>query len=222
MESGLVILAIMIAPAALVIGALLGVPRLIEGRRQKAYAAFCPTRGYQYVPERRNVTAAYADVVGMFKDGANQGWRDEISGQFNGRPFTAFEYQYTTGSGRSRTVLLSRAMIHWQLAGVSLPRFALVPASTYLFRIGRDPKDVDFPEDEAFAKAYLLNGEEQAAIRGLFTAELRATLTAMPGQFLAARATELFWWQERRLPPPEEFDAFLNAGTQVVELLVRR
>jgi hypothetical protein len=222
MEAAVLPLAFLIVPAALVLAALLGVPRLIEGQRQKAFAAFCFSRGYQYVPERRNATIPYADVVGMFKSGANQGWRDEISGVFNARPFTAFEYQYTTGSGRTRTVLLSRAMIHWRLAGPSLPRFTLVPASTYLFRIGRDPKDVDFPEDTAFSKAYVLSGQDQAAIRDLFTPELRAALTAPPGQFVAAQATDVFWWQERRLPSPEGFDEFLNAGTQVVELFARR
>ena len=206
-----------VLPAALVLAASLGLPRLLEGRRQKAYADFCLSRGYQYVPKRKDATLPFVDLVGMFKDGASHAWRDEISGQLKFHPFTAFEYQYITGAGRPRFVF-NRAMIHWRLDGTSLPRFTLVPASTYLFRIGRDPNAVDFPDDSAFARAYLLTGEDQAAIRGVFTPQLRATMTAMKGQFVSAQGPDVFWWQERRLPSANGFDAFLNEGAQVVEL----
>jgi hypothetical protein len=210
--------ALIVLPAALLLAAGLGLPRLLEGRRQKAYAEFCLSRGYRYVPQRKDATIPFVDLVGMFKDGAKRTWRDEISGQLKFHPFTAFEYQYVTGAGRSRTVF-NCAMIHWRLDGTELPRFTLVPASTYLFRIGRDPNDVDFPDDTGFAKAYLLTGEDQAAIRGLFTPQLRATMTAMKGQFVTARSADVFWWQERRLPSANDFDAFLNEGAQVLELL---
>ena len=43
-------------------------------------------------------------------------------------------------------------------------------------------------------------------------------MTAMKGQFVAARGADVFWWQERRLPSANGFDAFLNEGAQVVEL----
>jgi hypothetical protein len=210
-------LAFVVLPAAIVLAAAFGLPRLIEARRQKAYANFCIARGYQYVPQRKDATVPYEDVVGMFKGGTSHAWRDEISGQLNFRPFTAFEYQYVTGAGRSRMVF-NRAMIHWQLDGTPLPRFTLVPASTYLFRIGRDPKGIDFPEDTAFSKAYVLTGEDQAAIRGVFTPELRASMTAMKGQFVAAQAADVFWWQEGRLPAADGFDEFLNEGTRVLQL----
>src|SRR3989442_11220275 len=149
MEGGvLVLLVFLVAPAALALAAIFGVPRLIEWRRQNVYAAFCLSRGYQYVASRRAAEAQYAEVVGMFKIGSRHKWRDEISGVFNGRPFTAFEYQYVSGIGRFQSAY-NKAMIHWRVDHASLPHFALVPASTYLFRIGRTPQDVDFPDDKA-------------------------------------------------------------------------
>src|SRR5712692_3846460 len=102
MELAVLPLLFLIVPAALALAAIFGLPRLLERRRQNAYAAFCLTRGYQYLPSRTNAEAQYADVVGMFKTGGSHKWRDEISGMFNGRAFTAFEYQYATGAGRFR------------------------------------------------------------------------------------------------------------------------
>jgi hypothetical protein len=41
-----------------------------------------------------------------------------------------------------------------------------------------------------------------------------------PGQFVAAKGADLFWWREQRLPPPEGIDAFLKEGAQIRDLLV--
>src|SRR5260370_8595543 len=103
--------AFIVLPAALILAAGLGLPRLLEGRRQKAYAEFCLSRGYEYVPQRKDATVPFVDLVGMFKDGASHTWRDEISGQVKFHPFTAFQYQYFTGPGPS-PMLFTPAMIH--------------------------------------------------------------------------------------------------------------
>src|SRR2546428_9978385 len=109
-------------------------------------------------------------------------------------------------------------MIHWRVDRASLPHFSLVPASTYLFRIGRTAEDIDFPEDTAFSKAYVLTGADQAAMRALFTPALRAALVAVPGQYVGAQAQDVFWWREGRLPGPDGFDAFLNDGDRILNL----
>jgi hypothetical protein len=221
LEVAVVPLLFLIVPAALALAAMFGLPILVERRRQNVYAAFCLTRGYEYVPSRSKAETQYAEVVGMFKIGSRHKWRDEISGVFNGRPFTAFEYQYVSGTGRFQSAY-NKAMIHWRLDRPSLPHFTVVPASTYLFRIGRTPEDVDFPDDKAFSKAYILTGSDQAAMRSLFTPELRAALAAMPGLYVAAQAQDVFWWREGRLPGPDDFEAFLNEGDRVLNLFAGR
>lgn len=207
----------LIVPAALALAAIFGVPRLIDRSRQRTYGAFSLARGYQYQPSRPGGEAQYADVVGLFKTGGSHKWRHEISGVFNGRSFTAFEYQYATGAGRQR-MAFNLAMIHWQLSGVSLPYFTLEPGSAYLFRIGQVPQEVDFPEDKPFSKAYVLKGQDPAAIRALFTPERRAAFIGAPKHQVAAGGQELFVWQDHGLPPPDQFDAFLNEGTRVLEI----
>jgi hypothetical protein len=217
MELAVVPLLFLIVPAALALAAIFGLPRLIERRRQNVYAAFCLTRGYEYVPSRSNAETPYAEVVGMFKIGSRHKWRDEISGVFNGRPFTAFEYQYVSGTGRFQAAY-NKAMIHWQVDRASLPHFTMVPANTYLFRIGRTPEDVDFPDDKAFSKACIITGSDQVAMRALFTPQLRTALAAVPGLYVAAQARDVFWWREGRLPGPDGFEAFLTDGDHVLKL----
>jgi len=44
----------------------------------------------------------------------------------------------------------------------------------------------------------------------------------MPGQFVSAQAADVFWWREWRLPPPDQFDAFLSEADKLVALLAGR
>jgi hypothetical protein len=210
-------LLILIIPAALALAGIFGIPALIDRSRRNAYAAFCSSRGYEYQPSRRGAEAAYADVVSMFKIGDGHQWRHEISGQFNGRPFTAFEYRYGEGAGRMRTAY-AEAMMHWRLTGFSLPKFTMVPAQSYLFRIGKTPGDVAFPDDASFSKEYIVTGQDEAAIRALFTQPLRVAIAGAPGQYVAGGGQDLFWWQQGRLAAPDQFDRFLNMGGWIVSV----
>ncbi len=210
-------LVFLILPAALALAAIFGIPALIDRSRRKAYAAFCLARGYEYKPSRHGAEAEYADVVSMFKIGDGHKWRHEISGQFNGRPFSAFEYRYGEGAGRMRYAY-TEAMMHWRLTGQSLPMFTLVPANTYLFRIGKSRGDIDFPEDPSFTKTYIVTGPDAAAIRSVFTPALRAAIAPQRGQYVAGGGRDLFWWQQGRLPGPGQFDRFLNMGGWIVSV----
>ena len=107
-------------------------------------------------------------------------------------------------------------MIRWGSAGASLPQFTLGPEG-FFARIGQALgwPDIDFSEDEAFSRGYVLKGGDDTAVRALFTPELRAALTSQPGQHLAGMAKVLFWWRNGSLPGPESFNEFLTAGDRV-------
>ena len=58
-------------------------------------------------------------------------------------------------------------------------------------------------------------GSDEAAVRRLFTPSLRQALTAKHWHFVAGAASDLFWWQERGLPPPDQMEAFLAEGDSI-------
>lgn len=207
---------------ALIILATYLVQRRIERQRQGAYQQFCNERGYQYVARRPGAERPYAGVVKLFNRGSRHRWRDEISGQYGEVPFTAFEYLYTISTGKSsRTYKF--AMIRWEEPSLDLPQFALAPEG-FFQRVGQlfGAQDIDFPEDPVFSHEYVLKGIDEAAVRALFTAEVRQALDAARGQNVAGAGPDLFWWQERSLPPPAEFDTFLQAGDSIRRLFIRR
>jgi hypothetical protein len=70
------------------------------------------------------------------------------------------------GTGKSSHTVTVACL---RLAGKQLPAFQMRPESIF-HKIGSafGYQDIDFSENETFSKSYLLRGEDEAAVRGLF------------------------------------------------------
>jgi len=193
-----------------------------EQRRREDYESYCLTRGYRFERERPAGVEQLGPDFELFRAGHSRRWGYTITGQVNGHPFTAFEYRYVTGGGKSSNAHHCGVML-WETESRALPRFSLVPEG-FLQRLGQrfGRKDFDFAEDEGFSNATQLQGDDEAAVRALFTPERRRFFTgaAIAGTprsdfHVAGAGGRLVWWREARLPPADELDAFLAEGDAV-------
>ena len=201
---------------------------LVRGRRRRAaLEEYCLVRGYRFERERRGAESSLAGTFGIFKQGRRRRWGATINGQVGGRPFTAFEYTYVTGGGNSNhqhrlTVLL------WDVPEAALPRFSLVPEGFFRRLAQRfGVQDFDFDEDAEFSRAYQLQGDDERAVRALFTAARRSYLTAespdgrrMPRHHLAGAGTQLLWWRDGRLPGTDDLDQLIADGDRLRRLFL--
>ena len=219
----------MIPPAAFV--ALAAIPVVIVGafllterRRRDALQQYAEQRGYGFETKRPGAQVVLADAFPIFRKGHGRSWGCTITGQLGGKPFIAFDYVYRTGSGNSshRHPL---AMMLWEVPGVALPRFSLAPEGFWRRLAQRfGSQDFDFEGDEAFSRGYELQGDDETAVRALFTPARRAYLLAagpegtVQRHHLSGVGSRLLWWRSGRLPPPEELDQFLADGDRVRRL----
>jgi hypothetical protein len=193
-----------------------------ERRRRAALEEYCLIRGYRFERERPGAAVPLADAFGIFAHGRRRRWGATITGQVGGRPFTAFEYSYVTGGGHGSHHHRFSAML-WESAEASLPRFSLVPEGFFrrlAQRLGT--QDFDFEEDPEFSRAYQLQGDDERAVRALFTSTRRAMLMAeapdgrhAPRHHLAGAGTQLLWWREGRLPQSEALDQLVADGDRL-------
>jgi hypothetical protein len=220
-----------IPPAAIV--ALAAIPVVIVGafmlterRRRDALQQYAEQRGYGFETKRSGAQVALADAFPVFKKGHARSWGCTITGQLGGKPFTAFDYVYRTGSGNSshRHPL---AMMLWEVPGVTLPRFCLVPEGFWRRLAQRfGSQDFDFEGDEVFSQEYEVQGDDEAAVRALFTPARRAYLVAagpdgtVRRHHLAGAGSQLLWWRTGRLPPSDELDQFIADGDRVRRLFM--
>jgi hypothetical protein len=213
--------------AVAVAGGVIAAVLVRERRRLAALEEYCLVRGYRFERERRGAESSLAATFPVFKQGRRRRWGATINGQVGGRTFTAFEYTYVTGGGNSNhhhrlTVLL------WDAPEAALPRFSLLPEGFFRRMAHRfGVQDFDFDEDAEFSQAYQLQGDDERAVRALFTAARRAYLTAespdggrAPRHHLTGAGTQLLWWRDGRLPGPDDLDQLLADGDRLRRLFL--
>ncbi len=216
---------VIIALAAIPV-VIVGVFVLADRRRREALQQYAEQRGYGFERNRRSAERALSDEFPIFKRGHNRRWGNTITGQVDGKPFTAFDYTYVTGGGNS-SHRHRLAMMLWEMPELSLPRFTLVPEGFWRRLAQRfGAQDFDFEEDEMFSRGYELQGDDEAAVRILFTPARRAYLVAagpdgtVRRHHLAGAGRRLIWWRAGRLPAPDELDQFIADGDRVRRLFM--
>jgi hypothetical protein len=206
------------------VGALIGcvvvVGRVVDRRRTRAYAEFCLPRGYRFEHDRPGHEARYAASCPVFTEGHGRRWGYTITGHRGDAPFTAFEYRWTTGSGKSSNTH-TIAAVQWAVER-DLPAFMLTPEDlraklAALF----GGQDIDFDDSPEFSQRYRLQGTDEGAVRALFTPHLRQSLMQFPRQRVAGGLRELFWWRTGKLPASDAFDEFLMEADRARRLFDR-
>ncbi len=204
-----------------VVGAAVAVGRVLERKRREAYQEYCLAKGYRFEGGRPGAEQHYADTLDLFTKGRAQAWGYTITGSFNGFPFTAFEYRWTTGSGKSSQTHRIAPML-WEAPGASFPKFCLTPEGFWT-RVGElfGMQDIDFADSPEFSKAYRLKGDDEQAVRAFFSPDRRSFLAMRPGQHVAGKGSEFLWWRNGRLPKIEELLPFFEEGDRVRRAFIK-
>ncbi len=206
---------IFIGGAAVIGGAVWMFTRARARKRREAYTEYCLIRGFHYDPQHPEGERRFRDVFEPFQRGSSKSWRNTITGTRNGAAFTAFEYVWTTGSGKSRSTHTRSGMI-WERDDARFPRFELWPEDL-LSRLRKlfGARDIDFFDSPEFSKAYHLKGPDESAIRALFTQEIRRFFESTPAQRVTAGGPFLIWWFNSSLPDAAKLDEWLERGDHV-------
>ena len=145
-----------------------------------------------------------------------------MDGETAGHRVQLMDWRFVTGSGKSRTEH-HQTVVLFPTSANGLPDFTLAPEN-FFHRIGQvfGYQDIDFDEDEAFSRAYLLRGEDEAAIRSALNPVVRSFLTGAPGWTVQTKqgAAALFRSNQRCKPP--ELPAFLAEALRILSALSPR
>jgi hypothetical protein len=207
--------------AALVAGGVL-LARAADRKRREALEAFCLMRGFRFERERPGAEAAHAALFAPFRSGHSRKWGYTLTGAVSGRPFTAFEYRWVTGGGKSSHHNAVHGIL-WETSNGRLPAFTLGPENLLTRLAGMfGAQDIDFADSPEFSSAYRLRGEDETAIRAFLTPDLRQYLALTPGQQIAAGGARFLWWRRGRLPKPDQLEQFLMEGDALARRFLKQ
>lgn len=216
---GIVFFAVLLAVVAFAIVSTMLTSRY-ERKRTEAWRAVAQRPGMQFVGENSGVLGRFGQFK-MFQKGRAQAVSNAIAVDSGEIRIVVGDFCYTTGSGKSKTThklticALQSALLH-------LPHCCLRPESRLFDALGAlfGGQDIDFQEDSEFSAAFVLQGEQEAAIRQAFTAPVRAWFAQQASQrlFFEAQEDKLVFHRGKRVPP-DESPELMDQALQILHLL---
>jgi hypothetical protein len=157
----------------------------------------------------------------LFTQGHSREIKNMMYGEANGVKAAVFDYVYVTGSGKHRQTFY-QSVVYLEPPNLRVPYFTLRPEGL-LFKIftAFGYQDIDFGQRPAFSSQYLLRGQDEPAIRQVFTDRLLSFYETYGGTCTDAGGNQLFVFRNSVRLEPQEIQPYVGVGLSVMDLLPR-
>ncbi len=204
-----------IAAFVLIGGGVLSMVLKYEKNRREAIQEFAVSIGASY--EKKFNPGPELQDFKLFERGHSRRASNLLSGSRRGIAYKIFDYRFTRGGGQGSHII-RQTVIFAQLTRTDLPRFILAPEK-FFHKIGRRMglRDINFEQDHGFSDSYLLKGEDETAVRELFTPRLLEYFQSKKLKTtLEGRGNGLILYKASKRAKPEELDALYNEFREIV------
>jgi hypothetical protein len=132
--------------------------------------------------------------------------------------FVLFEYEFTVGYGKSQHTI-HQTIGRLRAPLLKLPFFLLFP-ETLFSKIGVmfGRTDVNFPDSPDFSDKYILRGQDEPALRAIFSPALRNALTPLDHLTIEGADDVLFIFRMGRRVKPEDLVARIEEDKKILAL----
>jgi carbonic anhydrase len=189
-----------------------------QRKRTEALQRVASDLGLAFFPQDNDQLYTELGWCDLFSRGRSQKLLNLMRGSSDGRYIAVFDNQHVTGSGRSKktwrtTVALLRS------DGPAMPRFLLRPEGTW-DKISNwfGSADIDFNIRPQFSRSYVLRGDDEQAIRALFTEPLLEYFEQHPGLSTEGTGNTLLVYRLGRCVPPDGVSQFLTNAFELQSL----
>jgi hypothetical protein len=211
------VLFMILAGVVIAVAALAG-QYLREEEMRKRWRAVADREGFSFLAEGDAALWHAVDRFPLFSRGRARKMTNVLRKNVEGRAVWIFDYRFTIGSGK-------HSHTHRQTVAVfeseqnRLPWFTLRPEGLFA-KLGSflGQQDIDFERHPAFSDAYLLQGEDEARIRKVFTDRVLSYYAGRSGLCTEGGGPRIVCYRAGQRIAPERVDAFLRQGLEVVDL----
>jgi hypothetical protein len=186
---------------------------LLERKRSQALEVIASSMGLSFRGKEKLPQDVKAANFHLFSQGSSS-IQNLMYAHGGGFGISLFGYSYAKGRSRyNQTVAL------FYSESISLPNFDLRPEHVF-HRIGRvfGYQDIDFETHPQFSSHYLLRGEDEDAIRKIFTYDILAFFSNNTGLSVEARGNRLLFYRHRKRAKPDDMPSFLHEARSIFDL----
>jgi len=200
---------------------------LYERKRTEAWKQVAGELGVQFVGDH-NAILNRCGGMRVFQKGYRRRVKNAICGDAGNVRITVADYSFRTRSSSSGTNSGSKSKTHRRTVCVleshelDVPHCYLRPEVMLFDALGSmfGGQDIDFADDPEFSRAFVLQGDNESAVRELFDAEVRAWFAARKGQrfHFEVRGNTLVFHTGRRRKP-QEVREMMQQALEIMRLL---
>jgi hypothetical protein len=197
------------------------VSRVRRRKRTEAFEQIAAELGLEFAPEVGESYIAGLDHFELFSKGRSKKVSNLLHGTSHDRSLAIFDYRYTIGRGK-QTRTLHTTVMQVQFDGPALPHFWLRAESVWdkiASKFGSH--DIDFDTHPQFSRKYLLRGDNEVAVRAVFTPTVLEYFEAHPGLNIEAWGQSLLFYRLGKHVKPDEVNDFLADGLSLLGLFNR-
>ena len=191
-----------------------------QKKRTEAWRQVAGELGIQFLGHQNDVLSRCGQMK-LFSRGRSRRVTNAISGDAGDVQITLGDYRYRTGSGKNSSTH-SYTVCVLQSDRLSLPACFLRPQVRFFDALGAlfGGQDIDFSEDPEFSKSYVLQGESEGAVRGLFDQRVRSWFAARGARrfHFETRGDTLVFHTGNRRKPSEAKD-LMQQALEIMNLL---
>ena len=210
---------IVVLGMAAVLPAVFLIAYLVEKKRTETLRMVASGMGFGFA-EKGDVSAVgAASALHLCSRGRRKKLKNVMQGQAAGTHVTLFDYQYTIGSGKNSSTYKQTVMM-FDSPGMGLPQFALRP-ERFFHKIGAafGYQDIDFDDHPDFSKHYLLRGDDEAAIRTMFSSDKLSYFEHNHGLCAEGTGQCLVFYRHGKRADPKEIPDFVQKGVEAFTVL---
>ena len=177
--------------------------------------------GYNFRPEAKDFSDSLqnSSPFGIFGKGRNRKAYNILRGQRRDAQVAVFDYRYTTGGGRSSQTHY-QTLVLFTLSEARLTPFNLKPRGFFdkiAARFGR--REVRLEVTPEFSRRYQVTGDDEWAIRRVFSTAVVALLEQQGNLCCEASADQLLVYRPDKRVKPEDLRTFIDSATQLLDLM---
>jgi hypothetical protein len=186
----------------------------LERKRTEALTAVASTIGLEFSPEKDDQLLQTMQVFSLFNKGHSRKMKNVMKAETEIASLAVFDYQYTTGGGNSAQVH-SHTVVAMESDSLRLPNFKMRPEH-FFDKVGAAMglQDIDFSSHPEFSASFVLQGEDEQAIRGFFDREMLEFFAQRKGSYIES-APGVFIYLRGGRKKPAQLREFIDEGYAV-------
>jgi hypothetical protein len=213
-----VVVALLVSAVAVAAMAVV-VSRHLATRRRDALSSVAVGLGFEYLPEMDALAVAPGGAR-VLSRGRRHTFRNALRGRRDDTSVLVVDHGYVTGGGKNSSHH-HRTLVVLRRSGLALPAFFMRPQLPVFDTIGKmvGVRDLDFAEDEAFSRAFLLQTADEDAVRSVFGLEMRQQAMGLGRTFELEAAGETLLLSRSRLVAAAEAVPLIERAVALLDVL---